>query len=246
MPPSLRRQGGFTLLWVLFLVASLGIGMAALGTVWHTAAQREKETELLFVGDQYRRAIESFWQASPGDQKRLPKKLDELLLDPRFPQTVRHLRRLYRDPMTGAAEWGLVKGANDGIAGVYSLSEASPLKTAGFPQRYAAFAAVPSYRDWTFTSEINPQGGGETSPLPSGGGTGANTGASDGATSSPAHGAAQGGGASEASSTQAICTNQRTAAFNACIRDQVPNSAAYNACISRALLAFQECLRTSP
>ncbi len=143
-------QTGFTLLGLLFLVAGLGVGMAALGTLWHTASQREKEKELLFVGSQYRQAIESFWNRSPGEPRRLPKNLDELLVDPRFPNTVRHLRRIYRDPMAPNAEWGLVREADGGISGVYSLSEAKPFKRANFAGGAEAFQEAASYRDWLF------------------------------------------------------------------------------------------------
>jgi len=145
-------QGGFSLLGVLFLLAGLGVAMAALGTMWHTAAQREKERQLLFAGNQYRQAIESFWK-SPlpvGTVRRLPKSFDELLDDTRFPTTLRHLRRLYRDPMTGAPEWGLLKDPDGGIYGVYSLSADRPFKRAGFPAAYAHFEEAESYRDWTF------------------------------------------------------------------------------------------------
>jgi len=155
-----RRQGGFTLLGLLFLVAGLGVAMAALGTVWHSAAQREKERDLLFVGDQYRRAIESFWSVPlpEGTPRRLPKHFAELLLDPRFPNTVRHLRRLYRDPMTGGAEWGLLKGPDGGIAGVVSLSDGKPFKRANFPSAYARFEDAQSYRDWVFQFEVEKAG----------------------------------------------------------------------------------------
>jgi type II secretory pathway pseudopilin PulG len=146
---SERSQAGFTLLGLLFVVAGLGVAMAALGTMWHTAAQREKEKELLFIGNQYRQAIESFWNKSPG-VKRLPKDMDELLSDPRFPATVRHLRRVYRDPMTGSSEWGLVKEAVGGISGVYSLSEDKPFKTSGFTSSDEAFREATSYREWVF------------------------------------------------------------------------------------------------
>jgi type II secretory pathway pseudopilin PulG len=146
------RQGGFTFLWLLFLVAGLGVGMAAIGTLWHTAAQREKEQQLLFVGNEYRRAIESFHKISlpAGQLARLPKTLDELLLDPRFQHTVRHLRRLYPAPITGKDDWGLLKDAQGGIGGVFSLSEAVPLKTAGFPGQYEDFAGAQQYGNWQF------------------------------------------------------------------------------------------------
>ena len=155
--PYNTTQQGYVLLWMLFLVASLGVGMVATGTLWHTAAQREKEQQLLFVGNEYRRAIESF-QNIPlpaGQQARLPKTLDELLLDPRFPNTVRHLRRLYPDPMTGSEEWGLLKDGQNGIAGVFSLSEATPLKTAGFAAQNADFANQPNYRGWVFMAHAS-------------------------------------------------------------------------------------------
>jgi type II secretory pathway pseudopilin PulG len=149
-------QSGFTLLGLLFLVAGLGVAMAALGTMWHTAAQREKERDLLFVGDQFRRAIESFWNVPlpVGAPRRLPRDFSELLADARFPDTVRHLRRVYRDPMTGNAEWGLVKQADGGFSGVYSLSEDRPFKSGEFPHPYESFEGVQAYREWVFNFDF--------------------------------------------------------------------------------------------
>jgi hypothetical protein len=135
---------------ILFVIAGLGVAMAALGTMWHTLAQREKERELLFIGEQFRLAIESFWKAEAGGIRRLPKNFEELLTDPRFPNTVRHLRRVYRDPMTGEAEWGVVKEADGGITAVHSLSEGTPFKTANFPAEYVDFEKAKSYKDWVF------------------------------------------------------------------------------------------------
>ncbi len=151
-----QGQGGFTLLGLLFLVAGLGVAMAALGTMWHTAAQREKERDLLFVGDQYRRAIESFWKIPlpVGTPRRLPKNFDELLSDPRFPTPVRHLRRVYRDPMTGSTEWGLVKEPDGGLSGVYSPSADAPFKRAGFSAAYESFQEAEGYRDWKFRFDV--------------------------------------------------------------------------------------------
>lgn len=158
-PRGLPCQAGFAFLWLLFLVAGLGVALAAVGVVWHASVQREREQELLFVGDQYRRAIESFWRATPGEQKRLPRSLEELVQDPRFPNTLRHLRRVYRDPMTGTAEWGLVRGQDGGIAGVYSLHEGVPYKSANFPAAYRHFAERASYRDWVFLFDAAPGAG---------------------------------------------------------------------------------------
>ena len=140
------------LLAMLFVVAALGVGMAALGTVWSTTAKREKEAELLFVGDQFRQAIEGYRQRSPGAVKQYPRSLEDLLEDKRFPMTVRHLRRIWRDPLNGGTEWGLVRDGESGITGVHSLSDGVPVKKAGFPKIYAQFEGQSSYRGWVFAA----------------------------------------------------------------------------------------------
>lgn len=141
------------MLALLFLLAVLGTGMAALGTVWSTVVQRENEAELLFIGAQFSRALESYHRSSPGPEKSYPQTLEALVLDPRFPNTVRHLRRIYSDPMTGAPEWGLVRDAQGGIIGVHSLYEATPLKQTGFAPGQEGFAEAASYRDWVFKAK---------------------------------------------------------------------------------------------
>jgi len=155
--PHASGQQGIALVGALVLVAVLGLGMALLGTVWKTAAVREKEAELLFVGDQFRLAIESFQDAPAGGVSRLPKSFQELLLDTRFPNTVRHLRRIYRDPMTGSSEWGLILGADGGISGVYSLAPGAPLKTGNFSARHENFTGAKSYEDWRFEVSETPE-----------------------------------------------------------------------------------------
>ena len=145
MPQS--RQRGFTYLAVLFLVAMMAGGLALAGEVWHTSAMREKEADLLHVGNEYRKAIERYYLSGT---RQYPKNLADLVKDPRQPGTVRHLRRLYPDPITGKDEWGLVKADDGGIAGVYSTSEAAPLKTGGFAVRDASFEGKTKYADWQF------------------------------------------------------------------------------------------------
>ncbi len=155
-PGAYGGQAGFSFLGLLFLLAGMGVALAALGTMWHTAAQREKESDLLFIGDQYRRAIESFWKIPlpVGTPRRLPKNFEELLEDSRFPNTVRHLRKVWRDPMTGEAEWGLVKEPDGSLSGVYSLSQGRPFKSANFPSAYEPFEEAESYREWIFRFDV--------------------------------------------------------------------------------------------
>ena len=145
------RQRGFTLAGALILIAVLGAGMAAYSEIASHAAQREKEQELLFVGNQFRQAIGAYYDSTPGAAKQFPRKLEELLQDQRHPVARRHLRRIYADPMTGKREWGLVAAPEGGIMGVYSLSSAPPVKSGGFAARDRAFEDAGRYSDWRFS-----------------------------------------------------------------------------------------------
>jgi type II secretory pathway pseudopilin PulG len=160
-------QRGFTYLGLMILIVAIGISLAAAGTVWQTEVQREKEKELLFVGDQFRQAIGSYYESTPGETKQYPPSLENLLHDPRFPEMRRHLRKLFRDPITGGKEWGLVRQQGR-ITGVYSLSQQHPLKKAGFPPAFTAFASAENYAGWQFlytlgttqhTQQPTPNGG---------------------------------------------------------------------------------------
>ena len=150
MPSNRNLARGFTYLTVLFVVAVSGILMSATGMTWHTAAQREKERELLFVGDQFRRAIGQYYERTPGGAKAFPKTLEDLLQDKRYPTVRRYLRKVYRDPITGKADWGLVAAPGGGIMGVHSLSADAPFKRVGFRLADEAFKDQPRYADWQF------------------------------------------------------------------------------------------------
>ena len=91
---------------MLFMLIA-GIGLAAAGLVWKTEIKREKEAQLLFVGEQYRQAIGSYYESTPSAVRQFPLSLADLLKDARFPAIKRHLRQMYSDPMTGREEWGL-------------------------------------------------------------------------------------------------------------------------------------------
>lgn len=144
-----RPVRGFTYIGLLIFMALMGIALAGAGTVWHTESRREKERELLFAGDQIRRAIGLYYERTPGT-KQFPQTLEDLLLDPRYPNTQRYLRRIYRDPLTGEIEWGLVRGPQGGIVGVHSLSDSRPFKQVGFRQIYEDFEGAAGYKDWKF------------------------------------------------------------------------------------------------
>lgn len=154
------RQGGFTYLGLLFAIAIMGATLALTGVVWHTVQQREKERELLFVGQQFRQAIALYYNRSAGTVKQFPKTLDELLKDQRQLATQRYLRRIYRDPMTGQTEWGLVKTRDDRIMGIYSMSENTPIKQGNFREADKEFEGKAKYSDWRFVytpPQLTPQ-----------------------------------------------------------------------------------------
>ena len=153
MIPSTRAprfQTGFTYIGVLVLVAIMGIIAAATADLWRTERKREIETELLFVGNQYRQAISQYYNQNTARGRSFPATLQDLLQDPRTPATKRYLRKLFLDPVTGSEEWGLVKGPAGEIMGVFSLSEEMPLKKANFRRVDAKFEDKQKYSEWVF------------------------------------------------------------------------------------------------
>ena len=144
-------QRGFTLLGMLIVVGVMGAGLAAYGELASHATQREKEKQLLFVGNQLRQAIGSYYERTPGPAKRFPQSLEDLVEDRRHPMPQRHLRRIYADPITGKPDWGVIPGPDGGIMGVHSRSEARPVKTGGFAFRDSTFVDTGRYSDWTFS-----------------------------------------------------------------------------------------------
>jgi type II secretory pathway pseudopilin PulG len=144
--PARAASAGYTYVGLLFLVALMGMALTLVSELWRTAQKREKEQELLFVGNQFRQAL-AMYSANGGG---FPRKLEDLLKDPRVPGTRRYLRTIYRDPMTGRAEWGLVK-FGDFITGVHSLSQEEPVKKAQFSLADQAFEGKSRYSDWVFS-----------------------------------------------------------------------------------------------
>lgn len=144
------QQSGVVLLAALVFLLLTTLGATALIDLQRTQSQREKEAQLLFVGDQFRRAIKSYYSTMPaGKSRALPRSLDDLLEDPRFSVPIRHLRRLYVDPMTGRPDWVLVQGAG-GILGIHSSSTASTFKRKDFPVQNREFEGKEMYADWVF------------------------------------------------------------------------------------------------
>ena len=134
----------------LFSVAI--VAAASMAALRYSAAtqQREKEAWLLFVGKEYRLALERYAATAAGAPARGPRELEDLLVDRRGSTPLHHLRRLYADPMTGRADWVLLRD-NDGlIIGLHSSSRRQPFRRQGFDANEQSFSKALSYRDWVF------------------------------------------------------------------------------------------------
>lgn len=165
-----RSPHGYTYIGLLFFVLLAGIGLSVTGHWWRMEIRRDREKELLFVGDQFRRAIASYHTSTAG-KNQYPQSLEDLLEDRRHPNPVRHLRQIYRDPITGSADWTLIK-EQERIIGVSSRSEDKPIKSAGFPERYQEFNNATSYAGWRFIYRQTPvKADPSTNPPLEGGGT---------------------------------------------------------------------------
>lgn len=160
-PAARRRSGGFTFLGLMFLIALMGLLATAAATTWAFVSQREKELDLLFVGQQYRVALTRYVAAHANEVQPYPTDLRQLLGGADQLVPVRYLRRIYFDPMTGRAEWGLVRTPQGGITGIYSLSTRMPVrKRAGFADDGIDFQKARSYRDWVFRAGARPSSAG--------------------------------------------------------------------------------------
>ena len=155
---SAPTQGGMIYLALLLGVALIG-GLSAVSLkVAQTLQLRSAEAELLAIGREFRNALQSYADATPNGLPNTPENLSELLRDARSPGIQRHLRRIYHDPLTGKPEWGIVRGPDQRIVGIHSLSQGEALKRENFPAELAYLSGAKAYKDWIFsiTSPLVP------------------------------------------------------------------------------------------
>lgn len=133
----------------------LSVGVLQAGA---TLQRRDAEQELLQKGLRLSHALDSYAVGQgAGQTDAAPQSMEDLLRDKRFPtKTVRHLRKIEVDPITGRAEWGIVRGKNGkDIVGFYSLSDATPVQTTGFPEMWEDFEGKSRYREWVFVKGMD-------------------------------------------------------------------------------------------
>ena len=148
-------QKGFTYLMLLWWVAISGVMLIAVSHSWTMDARRQRETELIFRGEQIKQALQSYYDASPTEPKTLPTTWQDLLEDRRGPKLLRHLRQRYTDPVMPDGEWGVIRQGTF-IKGVHSLSTLKPLK--GLDKQA-------TYQDWRY--EIDAAAAPASSPASS-------------------------------------------------------------------------------
>jgi type II secretory pathway pseudopilin PulG len=88
-------ERGYAMAALLVALAIMAILLTIAMPVWRHEAQREKEAELIYRGEQYARAI-ALYRAKNGNQ--LPPSIDVLVQG-------RYLRKKYKDPMTKDGEF---------------------------------------------------------------------------------------------------------------------------------------------
>lgn len=155
-----RRPAGFTYIGLLIAVAVIAAGATAALGAGAGIQQRDTEAELLAIGQEFRRALQGYADATPFGQPDAPRELAELLRDPRDPGVRRYLRRIYPDPLTGKAEWGIDRFPDGRIRGIHSLSRTPTIRRAGFPAGLEGFAKAECHDEWVFA--LTPPAAGTT------------------------------------------------------------------------------------
>lgn len=98
--PHAKREEGFILLAVLFLVALILIALAVAAPSVAKSIQRDKEVELVHRGEEYKRAIKLYYKKFGS----YPTSIDQLVNT----NNIRFLRKRYKDPLTGKDDWRLI------------------------------------------------------------------------------------------------------------------------------------------
>lgn len=143
-------QHGFT--YLALLVAMLLVALSTQGVMTYVSqqAQREREAELLRLGEELARAIGAYYEATPGTLKHWPASLQDLIEDRRLVVVKRYIREVRLDPITRTRDWGLVRGADGGISGVYSPGLLTPIRSGVVTLDTLTLAPASRYADWLF------------------------------------------------------------------------------------------------
>ncbi len=116
-------DGGYILVAMLISIAIASVWMAALLPSWRQQVIRERETELIFRGQQYARAIRLYQQQMGGA---LPSSLDDLV-------SQHVLRHKWKDPITGDEFLPRTGCLQIGVGGGFGGNVGGPPGTGNLP-----------------------------------------------------------------------------------------------------------------
>ena len=146
---SQDAERGYAMAALLVALAIMTILLSIAMPVWRHEAQREKEAELVFRGEQYARAIALFRFKNANLPNALPPSID-FLVENRF------LRKKYKDPMTkdgeflplqfGSQQPGVNPGAGANSTGCHSTGRGPGQHVAGHGQKQHAAPAAAADR----------------------------------------------------------------------------------------------------
>lgn len=193
-----RLEHGFVYLWALFSVVLAGIVMAGTGQMWQTKSQREKEAELMFIGEEFRKAIMSYHSSGT---KQYPESLEDLLKDERSPNIKRHLRKIYVDPVTNTTEWGLVAEPSPNTSSATANKGSAQNQSSTQGQSSAQKQGTTTPNQNLSSNQSSTANTGSTSAANTGIGTGTGTGTGTGATAAAANSTAPASSSSGISSS---------------------------------------------
>jgi type II secretory pathway pseudopilin PulG len=167
-PATARRdsEGGYTLVALLLVMSLLALWAVAAAENVRQQAQREREKEAMFRGEQVADAIRAYYRFRGGQGvNSLPTSMDQLLEGiPRGTKKLQILRaEAARDPLSSSGEWKLIGPTSQDVAGfVKSLtvySGGSPPTPRGDMGRLASL--IPQMTNVLDTDSTSTAPGGE-------------------------------------------------------------------------------------
>lgn len=149
------KNDGFSYVALLIFLAILAVSALGTANLESIVKRRIAEQELLRIGKEFKKAMALYAVNSPVGSSPFPKRLEDLTQDPRYERPKRYLRQVYDDPLTGSAEWGIIRSQDGaGIIGIYSRADQQPIKIDLFNEEFKSFRNASSYHQWIFTNQL--------------------------------------------------------------------------------------------
>jgi type II secretory pathway pseudopilin PulG len=119
--PKVHDEGGYALVALLVVMSLMALFAMAAASNVKQQAQREREKEAIFRGEQVADAIRSYYRSKGGQGvNSLPTDMDQLLEGiPRGTKKLQVLRvEAARDPLSSSGEWKLISPTSSDFAGL--------------------------------------------------------------------------------------------------------------------------------